>query len=293
MDEKRERRAAEQSALGGYAAPVPAYAGGGYAPPPATGWSPPIVAPVKPCSSRRISTCTCPRGSWSKAYHSFGYFNLRDYGLVDKKAAIENLAARHTFIDITRVGIYGHSGGGFMSAAALLVPPYNTFFKAAVASSGDPWYTMMAANKIGLGLDVAIAFGAIGTAIGFVLGLGAGLTNVFATSLVMPRARPADWTGTNFYIVMRTDSADQVAESNEANNAGEIGARQSRDRQRDVGKQAGDDQRHRHQQRRDGTADAEFGDRHRPVSAIRSGRPRRLLNMMAEQRQVIIGVVRH
>lgn len=73
----------------------------------------------------------------SKAYHSFGYFNLRDYGLVDKKAAIEELAARHPFIDIDRVGIYGHSGGGFMSAAALLQKPYNEFFKAAVASAGN------------------------------------------------------------------------------------------------------------------------------------------------------------
>jgi dipeptidyl aminopeptidase/acylaminoacyl peptidase len=73
----------------------------------------------------------------SKAYHSFGYFNLRDYGLVDKKAAIEALAARHSFIDLDRVGIYGHSGGGFMSAAAVLQKPYNEFFKAAVASSGN------------------------------------------------------------------------------------------------------------------------------------------------------------
>jgi dienelactone hydrolase len=73
----------------------------------------------------------------SKAYHSFGYFNLRDYGLVDKKAAIEALAARHTYIDIERVGIYGHSGGGFMSAAAVLQKPYNEFFKAAVASAGN------------------------------------------------------------------------------------------------------------------------------------------------------------
>ncbi len=73
----------------------------------------------------------------SKAYGSFGYFNLRDYGLVDKKAAIEALAARHAYIDLDRVGIYGHSGGGFMSAAALLQKPYNEFFKAAVASAGN------------------------------------------------------------------------------------------------------------------------------------------------------------
>jgi dipeptidyl aminopeptidase/acylaminoacyl peptidase len=73
----------------------------------------------------------------SKAYGSFGYSNLRDYGLADKKAAVEQLAARCPFIDIERVGIYGHSGGGFMSAAALLQKPYNEFFKAAVASSGN------------------------------------------------------------------------------------------------------------------------------------------------------------
>ncbi|HEX5271629.1 MAG TPA: DPP IV N-terminal domain-containing protein [Gemmataceae bacterium] len=73
----------------------------------------------------------------SKAYHSYGYGNLRDYGLADKKSAIEQLAARHPWIDIDRVGIFGHSGGGFMSAAAVLQKPYNEFFKAAVASSGN------------------------------------------------------------------------------------------------------------------------------------------------------------
>src|SRR5262245_55315139 len=64
----------------------------------------------------------------SKIYGSFGYQNLRDYGLADKKFAIEQLAARHPFVDVERVGIYGHSGGGFMSAAAVLQKPYNEFF---------------------------------------------------------------------------------------------------------------------------------------------------------------------
>lgn len=73
----------------------------------------------------------------SNAYHSYGYYNLRDYGLADKKAGIEQLAARHAFIDIERVGIYGHSGGGFMTAAALLQPPFNTFFKVGVSSAGN------------------------------------------------------------------------------------------------------------------------------------------------------------
>jgi dipeptidyl aminopeptidase/acylaminoacyl peptidase len=73
--------------------------------------------------------------SRSKWYHNFGYGNLRDYGLADKKAAAEQLADRYPFIDINRVGIYGHSGGGFMTAAAMLV--YPDFFKVGVSSSGN------------------------------------------------------------------------------------------------------------------------------------------------------------
>ncbi|NDK57033.1 S9 family peptidase [Pontibacter fetidus] len=71
----------------------------------------------------------------SKWYHTYGYGNLRDYGLADKKAAIEQLADRHKFINIDKVGITGHSGGGFMSTAAMLV--YPDFFKVAVSGAGN------------------------------------------------------------------------------------------------------------------------------------------------------------
>lgn len=73
----------------------------------------------------------------SNAYHSFGYYNLRDYALADKKSGIEQLAARYRWIDINRVGIYGHSGGGFLTGAALMQPPYNDFFKVGVSSAGN------------------------------------------------------------------------------------------------------------------------------------------------------------
>ena len=71
----------------------------------------------------------------SKWYHNYGYGNLRDYGLADKKSAIEQLARRHSFIDLDKVGIWGHSGGGFMSAAAML--DYPDFFKVAFSEAGN------------------------------------------------------------------------------------------------------------------------------------------------------------
>ena len=71
----------------------------------------------------------------SKWYHNYGYGNLRDYGLEDQKYAIQQLAARHPFIDADRVGIHGHSGGGFMSTAAIL--KYPDFFKVAVSCAGN------------------------------------------------------------------------------------------------------------------------------------------------------------
>jgi dipeptidyl-peptidase-4 len=71
----------------------------------------------------------------SKWYHTYGYGNLRDYGLADKKAAVEQLADKYSFIDASKVGITGHSGGGFMSTAAMLV--YPDFFKAAVSNAGN------------------------------------------------------------------------------------------------------------------------------------------------------------
>ncbi len=68
-------------------------------------------------------------------YHTFGYSDLRDYALADDKYGIEQLADMYKYIDITRVGIYGHSGGGFMSTAAIL--SYPDFYDVAVSSAGN------------------------------------------------------------------------------------------------------------------------------------------------------------
>ncbi len=71
----------------------------------------------------------------SKYYHTFGYQNLRDYALADDKRSLEQLAERHSWIDLDKVGIFGHSGGGFMSTAALF--SYPDFYDVACSSAGN------------------------------------------------------------------------------------------------------------------------------------------------------------
>lgn len=70
-----------------------------------------------------------------KAYHTYGYSNIRDHALADDKCGLEQLIARHAFIDGNRVGVYGHSGGGMMSTAAICT--YPDFYKACVSSAGN------------------------------------------------------------------------------------------------------------------------------------------------------------
>ncbi len=71
----------------------------------------------------------------SKAFHDNYYGNFSDNGLPDHIAVIKQLASRYGYIDIDRVGIFGHSGGGFASTDAIL--RYPDFFKVAVAGSGN------------------------------------------------------------------------------------------------------------------------------------------------------------
>ncbi|HUN71618.1 MAG TPA: DPP IV N-terminal domain-containing protein [Steroidobacteraceae bacterium] len=70
-----------------------------------------------------------------KWYDTYGYGNMRDYGLADKRQAIIELADEYPFIDPGKVGIWGHSGGGFMTAAAML--QYPTFYTAGWSESGN------------------------------------------------------------------------------------------------------------------------------------------------------------
>jgi dipeptidyl-peptidase 4 len=71
----------------------------------------------------------------SKPFHAYYYGDMADNGLPDQIAVMRQLAERHPWIDLSRVGIYGHSGGGFATAAAMLQHP--DFFHVGVASAGN------------------------------------------------------------------------------------------------------------------------------------------------------------
>ena len=71
----------------------------------------------------------------SKAFHEAYYGDMGDNGLPDQIAAMRQLAERHPWIDLERAGIYGHSGGGFAAAGAIL--RYPDFFKVAVSGAGN------------------------------------------------------------------------------------------------------------------------------------------------------------
>ena len=71
----------------------------------------------------------------SKAFHDFSYKNLGDIGLPDHVKAIKELAQKYSYMDTSRVGIYGHSAGGYDAARAMFLRP--DFFKVGVSESGD------------------------------------------------------------------------------------------------------------------------------------------------------------
>ncbi|MBC7895873.1 MAG: DPP IV N-terminal domain-containing protein [Cytophagaceae bacterium] len=71
----------------------------------------------------------------SKAFHDSYYGRLADNGIPDHITSIKQLAARYPQLDLDRVGIMGHSGGGFSSTRAILQFP--DFFKVAVSGAGN------------------------------------------------------------------------------------------------------------------------------------------------------------
>jgi dipeptidyl aminopeptidase/acylaminoacyl peptidase len=71
----------------------------------------------------------------SKSYHDMNYGNIADNTLPDQISGMKQLAAKYSYIDIDRAGIWGHSGGGFATAAAMF--RYPDFFKVGISESGN------------------------------------------------------------------------------------------------------------------------------------------------------------
>jgi dipeptidyl-peptidase-4 len=71
----------------------------------------------------------------SKKFHDFYYGNMGDNTLPDQIAGMKELAQKYSWIDIDRVGIFGHSGGGFATADAMF--RYPDFFKVGISESGN------------------------------------------------------------------------------------------------------------------------------------------------------------
>jgi dipeptidyl aminopeptidase/acylaminoacyl peptidase len=71
----------------------------------------------------------------NKSLYTAWYGNMGDNGIPDHVTVINQLGARFRWMDLSRVGIYGHSGGGFASTDAML--RYPDFFKVAVSTSGN------------------------------------------------------------------------------------------------------------------------------------------------------------
>jgi len=71
----------------------------------------------------------------SKEFHDTYYGRMGDNTLPDQVAGMKELAQRYPFIDIENVGIWGHSGGGFATAAAMF--RYPDFFDVGISESGN------------------------------------------------------------------------------------------------------------------------------------------------------------
>ncbi len=71
----------------------------------------------------------------SKKFHEAYFGDMGDNTLPDQVTGMKQLAQRYPWIDIDRVGIYGHSGGGYATADAMF--RYPDFFKVGISESGN------------------------------------------------------------------------------------------------------------------------------------------------------------
>ena len=71
----------------------------------------------------------------SKSFHDAFGGDIGDNTLPDQVAALHELGKRYPWIDLTRVGVWGHSGGGYATADAMFT--YPDLFKVGISESGN------------------------------------------------------------------------------------------------------------------------------------------------------------
>ena len=71
----------------------------------------------------------------SKSFHEAYYGDLGDNTIPDQVSGMKDLAARYSWIDLDRAGIFGHSGGGNATASAMF--HYPDLFKVGISESGN------------------------------------------------------------------------------------------------------------------------------------------------------------
>jgi dipeptidyl-peptidase-4 len=77
-------------------------------------------------------TCNPDR---SKSFHDACYPNMADNTMEDQIAGIKQLAQKYPYLDLSRVGVWGHSGGGFAAADAMF--NHSDFYKVGISESGN------------------------------------------------------------------------------------------------------------------------------------------------------------
>jgi dipeptidyl-peptidase-4 len=71
----------------------------------------------------------------SKAFHDECYGEMSVNTLPDQISGMEQLAEKYPYMDLEKVGIWGHSGGGFATAAAMF--NYPDFYDVGISESGN------------------------------------------------------------------------------------------------------------------------------------------------------------
>jgi dipeptidyl-peptidase-4 len=94
----------------------------------------------------------------SKAFQDVVYANLARHEIPDHVAAIRQLAARHASIDTDRIGVWGHSWGGYYAILAMAQAPETFRAGVAAAPTPDARYTFFSEPYLGLPSRAAAAY---------------------------------------------------------------------------------------------------------------------------------------